>query len=381
MKKTILTMAALAMLTACADAADNKGNVSFSGELNGLKDTLIVMTPTGERSMKRDTVLTKNGKFQFTVSVNEPTTIYAYTPGTLRREEHIGFEAIAVPGEKAVMTGDLTKEYYFSGSKFYKEYNEADRAYSSAMKPYSELMESLNKRMQSGESQETVQKEYSEKAPALQKQATDALVDFIAKHPDSEGAAAFIPSLDDLATMKKAAASLSENIKNGRMHAFYQKAIDQLEAQEKAEAEAAKKQAAGVVAPEFTLNDLDGKPLSLASFKGKYVLLDFWGTWCVWCVRGIPKMKEYYNKYKDKFEILSIDCNDTMEKWKEGVKKHELPWKNVYQPKTGDVQTTQLYAIHGFPTKILVGPDGKIVKTVVGEDPAFYTFLDETFGK
>lgn len=381
MKKTILTMAAMAMLTACANAADNNGNVSFSGELSGLKDTLIVMTPTGERDMKRDTVLTKDGKFQFTVDVNEPTLIYAYTPGTLRRTERVGFEAVAVPGEKAVLTGDVRKEYYFSGSKFYKEYNEADRTYSNALKPLSDLVESLNKRIQNGESQESLQKEYSEKVPAMQKQATDALVDFIAKHPDSEGAAAFIPTLRDLATMKKAAASLSEKVKNGRMHAYYQKAIDQLEAREKAEAEAAKKQASGVTAPDFTLNDINGKPLSLASFKGKYVLLDFWGTWCIWCVRGIPKMKEYYNKYKDKFEILSIDCNDTMEKWKEGVKKHELPWKNVYQPKTGALQTTTLYGIQGFPTKILVGPDGKIVKTVVGEDPAFYTFLDETFGK
>ncbi len=381
MKKTILTMAALAMLTACADAADNKGNVSFSGELSGLKDTLIVMTPTGGRSMKKDTVLTKNGKFQFTVNVNEPTTIYVYTPGTFRRTERIGFEPIAVPGEKAVVTGDVSKEIYFNGSKFYQEYNEADRTYSAALKPLQALMESLNKRMESGESQETLQKEYSDKAPAMQEQATNVLIDFIAKHPDSEGAAAFIPELRDLALMKKAAASLSEKVRNGRMKAYYQKVIDQMEAREKAEAEAGKKQAAGVEAPAFTLNDIDGKPLSLASFKGKYVLLDFWGTWCVWCVRGIPKMKEYYNKYKDKFEILSIDCNDTMEKWKEGVKKHELPWKNVYQPKDGALQTTELYGIQGFPTKILVGPDGKIVKTVVGEDPAFYTFLDETFGK
>lgn len=110
------------------------------------------------------------------------------------------------------------------------------------------------------------------------------------------------------------------------------------------------------------------------------MLLDFWGTWCVWCVRGIPKMKEYYNKYKDKFEILSIDCNDTMEKWKEGVKKHELPWKNVYQPKTGLADNRDVWHPR-LPNKDSRGPDGKIVKTVVGEDPAFYTFLDETFGK
>lgn len=165
MKKTILAMAAMAMLTACADAADNKGNVSFSGELAGLKDTLIVMTPTVGRSMTRDTVLTKDGKFQFTVNVNEPTLIYAYTPGTLRRTERVGFEAIAVPGEKAVMTGDVSKEYFFSGSKFYQEYNEADRTYSNALKPLNELVESLNKRMQAGESQETLQKNTARRAP------------------------------------------------------------------------------------------------------------------------------------------------------------------------------------------------------------------------
>ena len=66
---------------------------------------------------------------------------------------------------------------------------------------------------------------------------------------------------------------------------------------------------------------------------------------------------------------------------KAGVKKYELPWKHVYQPRSGAVNTLDLYGVTGFPTKILVGPDGKIVKTIVGEDPAFYTFLDEKFGK
>jgi len=380
MKKTILTMAALTLLAASANAADEKGSVNFSGNLKGLKDTLIVMTPL-EHGMKRDTVLTKDGQFNFTVNVEKPTDIYAYTPGTLRREERIGFQAIAVPGEKAVLTGDLNAAYYFSGSKFYEEYNEADRANEAAQKPLMDLVVSLEKRMANGEKLDVLSIEYVEKAPALQKQATAAMVDFIAKHPDSEGAAAFIPRLEDVDAMKKAAAALSDNVKNGRMHDYYQNVIDETVKQQEEEQAAAKKQAAGVVAPDFTLNDLNGKPLKLSSFKGKYVLLDFWGTWCIWCVRGIPKMKEYYNKYKGKFEILSIDCNETQDKWKAGVKKYELPWKHVYQPRTGAVQTTDLYGITGFPTKILVGPDGKIVKTIAGEDPSFYTFLDEKFGK
>lgn len=379
MKKTLFTLVAAAMAVLSSSAA-NDGNVTFSGQLKGLKDTLIVFSPAGQ-GVHRDTVLTKDGKFNFTVTTSTPVTIYAYTPGTIRREESIGFKAIAVPGEKAEINGDLASAFYFSGSKFYQEYNEADRANEAASKPINDFAKSLEDRLVKGESRDSVMKDYNAKGPVLQKQAQKAMLDFIAKHPDSEGAAAFIPELGDLDAMKKAAASLSDNVRNGRMHDYYQKAIDEVQQQADAEAEAAKKQAAGVVAPDFTLNDLNGKPLALSSLKGKYVVLDFWGTWCIWCVRGIPKMKEYYNKYKGKFEILSIDCNDTQEKWKAGVKKYELPWLHVYQPAKGDVQTTELYAINGFPTKILIGPDGKIIKTYVGEDPSFYEFLDKTFGK
>ena len=136
-------------------------------------------------------------------------------------------------------------------------------------------------------------------------------------------------------------------------------------------------EADGIEAPDFTLNDLNGKPLTLSSLRGKYVILDFWGSWCGWCIKGIPQMKEYYQKYAGKFEILGIDCNDTDQKWRDAVKKYELPWLHVYNPKTSSVLKD--YGIQGFPTKIIVGPDGKIVKTIVGEDPAFYTLLDELF--
>ena len=131
-------------------------------------------------------------------------------------------------------------------------------------------------------------------------------------------------------------------------------------------------------APDFTLNDINGNPLTLSSLRGKYVILDFWGSWCGWCIKGIPQMKEYYQKYAGKFEILGIDCNDTEEKWKAAVEKYELPWLHVYTPR-GESKVLKQYEIQGFPTKIIVGPDGKIVKTIIGEDPAFYAFLDELF--
>ena len=171
--------------------------------------------------------------------------------------------------------------------------------------------------------------------------------------------------------------SISSAVRDGRCKPLYQAPIDKAEAYAKREAEAEKLQAAGREAPDFTLNDLKGQPLSLSSLRGKYVILDFWGSWCGWCIKGFPKMKEYYKKYAGKFEILGVDCNDTEEKWRKAVSNEQLPWLHVYNPRDSKVLSD--YGVQGFPTKIIIGPDGKIVKTIVGEDPAFYTFLDELF--
>ncbi len=133
----------------------------------------------------------------------------------------------------------------------------------------------------------------------------------------------------------------------------------------------------GSMAPEFTLNDINGQPLSLSSLRGKYLILDFWGSWCGWCIKGIPNMKEYYAKYKDKMEILGMDCNDSKARWKRAVEEYALPWKHVYVPKGSDI--TDKYLIAGFPTKIIISPEGKVVETVIGEDPRFYQLLDQLF--
>jgi thiol-disulfide isomerase/thioredoxin len=176
-----------------------------------------------------------------------------------------------------------------------------------------------------------------------------------------------------VANVQAAEKELNEN-KN-----CHQGLLDYIEARIRSEEAAAMKHADGVIAPDFTLKDLKGKPLSLKSLRGKYVILDFWGSWCGWCIKGIPQMKEYYKKYSGKFEILGIDCNDTDQKWRDAVKKYQLPWLHVYNPR--DSKVLKDYGVQGFPTKIIVGPDGKIVKTIIGEDPAFYTFLDKLFGK
>ena len=138
--------------------------------------------------------------------------------------------------------------------------------------------------------------------------------------------------------------------------------------------------AEGQPAPEFTLPGPDGIPVSLNELRGQYVVLDFWGTWCKWCIKGIPDMKHYYEKYQGKFEILSIDVGDDEESWRQAIESYDMEWLHVITDEESAQLLQGLYKIEGYPTKIVVDPEGRIIKIVVGEDPAFYEFLDELFG-
>ncbi|RZM29842.1 MAG: AhpC/TSA family protein [Pedobacter sp.] len=131
---------------------------------------------------------------------------------------------------------------------------------------------------------------------------------------------------------------------------------------------------AGGPAPDFTKLDLNGKPVSLSQFKGKYVLLDFWGSWCAPCRAANPHLKELYTKYSAKgFEILGIASEKVSgqaqaEKvWKEAVEKDGLNWTNVLNNEASmKLDVVQLYNIEGYPTQILLDKEGKIVKRWLG---------------
>lgn len=131
------------------------------------------------------------------------------------------------------------------------------------------------------------------------------------------------------------------------------------------------------MAPDFTLPNADGGEFTLSSLRGQYVILDFWGTWCGWCIKGMPKLKEYYEKYRGKFEVVGVDCGDVTAKWKAALKVLDLPWTNVQVGRDNGV--SRQYNVKSFPTKVIIDPQGYIVKISVGEDPRFYTTLDKMF--
>ncbi|MCM1005668.1 MAG: TlpA family protein disulfide reductase [Prevotella sp.] len=137
-----------------------------------------------------------------------------------------------------------------------------------------------------------------------------------------------------------------------------------------------------VDAPAFTLPDLAGKQVSLSDFKGKWVIIDFWGSWCRWCIKGFPELKELQKKYGDELVILGVDCRDSQERWREAVKKYDMTWVNVYNDCTDENNPLlAAYYVQGFPTKVIVNPEGKIKKIVVGADPAFPEILAGFIGR
>ena len=126
--------------------------------------------------------------------------------------------------------------------------------------------------------------------------------------------------------------------------------------------------------------NLEGKPVKLSDFRGRWVVIDFWGSWCGWCIKGFPKLKEAYKAAAGKFEVIGVDCRDSEEAWRAAVAKYQLPWVNVYNPeKEGGVLSQ--YHVAGFPTKAIVNPDGKLVDITVGEDPGFYDKLSGFIGQ
>ena len=380
MKKSLVLSAALMLLSMSAMAQKApKANFQLKADVqNFAKDTVLVYKGRG---VKMDTLLVKNGKFTYSTNLEKPEMYYFMTPEAYRSNVRKVIRLVCVPNEKAQVSGDALNSYYATGSKYYQQFHEMDTYVDEVSKELNDYGKSISEKIQNGGDREALLKEYNEKAPAMEKAKNEKVFDFVAKHPDYEACAELVSSFDDLKDMEKLVGLLSESVKNGRMKAYYQPIIDRTKKQMEEDEKAKKLQAAGVEAPDFTLKDIQGNDFTLSSLRGKYVVLDFWGSWCIWCIKGMPKMKEYYEKYAGKFEIVGVDCNDTEEKWKAAVEKHQLPWKHVYNKRGDANDVCEKYAIQGFPTKIILSPEGKIVKTIVGEDPEFYTLLDELFSK
>jgi len=134
----------------------------------------------------------------------------------------------------------------------------------------------------------------------------------------------------------------------------------------------------GMEAPDFTMNDVDGKSFSLHQLRGSYVLVDFWASWCGPCRGENPFVVHAYNKYKNKnFTVLGVSLDEDKEAWLTAIKEDRLTWKHISDLKGWGSQAISLYGFDGIPYNVLIDPKGKIIATELREQ-ALEAMLSKT---
>ncbi|MCF0178109.1 MAG: TlpA family protein disulfide reductase, partial [Bacteroidales bacterium] len=333
-----------------------------------------------------DTVYVNNGKFSWNPPVNESGVVLIVEPAKFI--ERINF--YVVPGEYATIDGTMTN-YEIGGSKFYKDWNIFHRMTADIDARTLDLFQRLMDATSDYEDEEEYPAgeniDYSEvdEAPEnpvelpfdfhgeeqqIGKDRDDKIIEFIKGNKDSDFAA-YLATEIGIKRFAEAEALLSETAKNGKMATQLENRRLSISGEE-ARLQALGKIYEGVEAPDFTLKTSTGDAFTLSDCRGKWVLLDFWGVWCHWCCEGIPNVRKVSETYKDKLQVVSVDCGDPESKWLEGIKKYDMTWTQVYNAKTDKVDSR--YAVEGYPGFYLVDPEGIIRMISFGEP---YNFVEK----
>lgn len=278
---------------------------------------------------------------------------------------------VAAPGQNVEINGDLKQDFvdiYPGGDRE----NDIFRKYTSAVHPLLNEMMNLSVKCQLDKSLSEAQKqEYQQKAQEYSKQIHQLCLDFIDRHVSSIGG---LWLLDDMLLRKQISMEDGEQYfkkvdKKYRNTKYYTNIAMRIEGYKSA--------VVGQAAPDIrSTHTFDGKPFDLKEYRGKYVLIDFWGTWCESCITGMPDMKKFAEAHADKLVVLGIAQESGEKRWREYLEKSPWDWKQILSGKDEENHVLR-YNVQGFPTKLLISPEGKILARSLGEEPAFYKELEQ----
>ncbi len=383
MKKLIATICTITLSTNLLFALDEP---TVSGNIDGYGNDRVVafyVSAANPSITFADTLGATNGVFYLERSITEPMECAIYSNGSnIKRANGKNYlpetnliKLLLLPNKPLNVTGTLNTysiEYEVTGDAFNETYSK--RRNQNLKQKEAFLMQDL--RLDTLAFKGMTKYKLDSIDAILTQAKNKALISdgkYIETHPNEELSAYYTLNMPQ-DTFLKYSALLTPAVRNG----MFKNRLDQLENSYKSVKtvqEAQKQVQVGSKAPDFTLKSLNGNPVSLSSLKGKYVVLDFWGSWCHWCMEGIPKMKEYQAKYAKQVTFVGIDVRDTETAWKEAVQKNGLNWIQLRNLTTADVPA--LYGVSGYPTKFVLDANQRILARIVGEDPAFYEFLDK----
>lgn len=371
LKTLILVLCASAVLS-CADKKTVGNEFVVKGKFEKIITPVIVYFTyqDDQNKMHKEQVVSKNGEFEFRGnSFGSAASLFfmPYVEGYKAEQPEYWEVAGKLMGK---LPFDKMKKFFLEGGIYeisgdnnletavmqtesknqdlFKEYNSQ---YSELQDQYIELKRKKQVADSIGDAKSTV---LAAQLKLREKEFLDYPYDFAAQHPESKvSLLALNANLVnfDADKLSKAIEGLSKEVKVGKM-ALELKNI----------AEKTKRNAIGKQAVLFSLEDVNGVKKELAAYKGKFVLVDFWASWCGPCREENPNVIKLYNKFKNKnFDIISVSIDEKRDEWLKAVKEDKLPWLNLIDEKEADKSIAQVYGVTFVPSNYLIDPKGNII--------------------